>query len=347
MPPSDPSVLLAYVVDVVSTFLIVSYLVSAATEGLSSLFRVRQKLLFDGIRELLNETRHREAPLTLAIYNNQVFNPLATEKAKTISEIKVRPAFVLPRTFARALMEATGLRGENAEAMSDSIKKLFPDQDPQHPERPNPLLKELALNLIERHQKQNTVSPDDLTAMQQEIANWFEASVGHVADRFRRYTQLSNFVLGLLLAVLLGLKPLPKLSQQALLGANGEVILNYLVIAISTLFGAPFWFGLLNRINPLKSTGPRPETGAPPPGPGPSSPDASQTAPPTTPGPPPAGPAPQPSPPPAPTPGAPDAAQPSPPSPPPPPAAPPGAPQPVPTSPPGPQAPGAPGPGSA
>ena len=65
-PPLDLQGLLAAALEVLTTFLTVSYLASTATEGLSSALNLRAKRLMQTIRELLNET-HNSAPVTLAI----------------------------------------------------------------------------------------------------------------------------------------------------------------------------------------------------------------------------------------------------------------------------------------
>jgi hypothetical protein len=260
-PPLDLQGLAAAALEVLTTFLTVSYLASTATEGWSSALNLRGKLLMRTIQELLNET-HTSAPVTLAIYNNFLFNPRATERADTIAAVKSLPAVVDSLTFARALMDAVGLRGNDPQQMLEAISASSLD----------PTLQTLARNLVEHHAEE--IRQDNLTNMQRSIANWYERAVGHRADDYRRLTQLSNFITGLLVAALLGLSPLPKsLMESGLLGHFSAQfssewplkLFGYIIVAVSTLYGAPFWFSLINKISPVKPTGVRGDAAAGPP----------------------------------------------------------------------------------
>ena len=244
----DLSTLSSFAAAIIATFLTASYTASAATEGLSSAFNLRGKLLLYTIRQLLNET-HNNAPLTLKIYSNYVFNPRQPGKVDSLAAIKSLPAIVQPLTFASALMEAIEWRINMTRSQMEAAleRNVFDEQ-----------LKSLAQQLIARY-------ANDLIKMQLEIANWFERGIGHLADDYRRMTQGSNFVIGLVVAVVLGLDPIPpSLSQHAFspLAAN---IAGYFLVAISTLFGAPFWYALLMKLVPIKPTGVNVDTSAPPP----------------------------------------------------------------------------------
>ena len=263
--------LMSYAAEVVATFLIVSYVASAATEGLSSATGFRARELLRMIRRLLNET-HNSAPLTLAIYNNYLFNPLQTEQAASLSALQSRPSTTDKMTFARALMDAIGISGDNPDAMITQIRARMVDAH----------LRDLAINLVDRHSDQIRLYKD-LTTTQLEIANWFERSTYGLDDRYRRLTQLSNFVIGLALAFLLGLNPLPKAFAEQAPSHLAATLVGYLTVAISTLFEAPFWFALINYLIPIKPRVPPaggPEgVGAPPPT-GPAAPTAGGPAPP-------------------------------------------------------------------
>src|SRR6516225_4029611 len=121
---------MSYAAEVVATFLIVSYVASAATEGLSSATGFRARELLRMIRRLLNET-HNSAPLTLAIYNNYLFNPTQTEQATSLSALRSLPPAVDKLTFARALMEAAGLTGSDRDAMITQVRARVVDRELQ------------------------------------------------------------------------------------------------------------------------------------------------------------------------------------------------------------------------
>jgi hypothetical protein len=279
---------MSFAAEVVATFLIVSYVASAATEGLSSAFRIRPRALLRSIRRLLNET-HNSAPLTLAIYNNYLFNPTQTEQATSLSALRSLPPAVDKLTFARALMEAAGLTGSDRDAMITQVRARVVDRE----------LQTLAIQLIERHS--DDIRRNDLRTMQLDIANWFERSTYSLDNDYRRLTQASNFVIGLALAVLLGLNPLPATVAARAPSPLAAKIIGFLIVAISTLFGAPFWFAVLSKVVPIKPRVPPEEVGAPPPSPPPPAPPGPIAGP--SPAPPPAPAAPAPTPPaPAPTP---------------------------------------------
>ena len=251
----DLQSLLAAAIEVLTTFLTVSYLASTATEGLSSALNLRAKRLMQTIRELLNET-HNSAPVTLAIYNSYIFNPRAPPPVDTIAAVTSLPTIVDPRTFARALMDVLKLEGKVPEDMLRAIgeSQLQPD------------VQNLARELIQNHANDDEVKRGDLTNIQLSIAHWFERAVGHTADDYRRMTQLANFIIGLILAALLGLSPLPKsLMESGLLGDLSKLIsaetewpikfVGYIIVAVSTIYGAPFWFSLIKMISPIKPDG--------------------------------------------------------------------------------------------
>jgi hypothetical protein len=268
-PPLDLPGLASAVLEVLTTFLTVSYLASTASEGLSSAYNLRAKLLMATIRELLNET-NTSAPVTLVIYNNYLFNPRATERADTIAAVKSLPTIVDPLTFARALMDAVGIRGTNLQQIHDAISASGLQRSPTP--GPPPDLQTLAHNIIDHYADE--ITHNDLTNVQQSIANWYERAVGQRADSYRRLSQLANFIIGLLLAALLGLSPLPKsLMESGLLGYFSTQfssewplkLFGYIIVAVSTLYGAPFWFSLINMINPVKPTGASKDAAAGPP----------------------------------------------------------------------------------
>lgn len=259
-----------------------SYVSSAATEGLSSAFRVRAHLLLRSIQRLLNET-HNSSPLTLAIYNSYLFNPQQTERAPSLRALGSRPAAVDKMTFARALMDAVGISGNDPDAMVAQINRTVVDVD----------LRRFVIELINRNAEDirrgnrgDEGHPAGLARIQLEIANWFDRSTYSLGDEYRRYTQGSNFLIGLALAIVLGLEPLPPALAALAPSPLAAKVIGFLMVAISTLFGAPFWFALLGRLVPIKPQVPPPEVGASPPPAGPPAGGSPST--PSPPGPPPA-----------------------------------------------------------
>jgi hypothetical protein len=92
-----------------------------------------------------------------------------------------------------------------------------------------------------------------------------------VTEQFRRETKLSNLVIGFGIAALLNLQPIPVGGLLALTGSTQTTsqqgahltemvpllvnLLEWSVVALSTLFGAQLWFSLLKFVVSRGSSG--------------------------------------------------------------------------------------------
>jgi hypothetical protein len=150
---------------------------------------------------------------------------------------------------------------------------------------PDEQLKQFLNGVIER----SVGDPDKIKA---ELVAWFDNAMDRVSGWYKRWTQLIAFIFALILAAGLNIDSIgvaKALWQQPTLadkltadkdlkadqaikeldaaipigwpntGQNwGIAFLGWLITALSTLFGAPFWFDLLQNFIRLKGTGPSP-----------------------------------------------------------------------------------------
>lgn len=230
------------VLQIVTTFLIVSYISSAITGAFDSVFKWSANMLFQGVKELLNDPMGQG--LALAIYGDARVHPLGPGKVKTEIELRAKPlpSSIDPAQFADAMIDYLELRDvtikcverskvELTEQMENMIEKKLPD----------PQLQELVKDLLNR-------DGTDLALIHKDIAAWFDLGMARVTGRFIRRTQLSTFLVALAIAAMLDLQPWPLGSKAD--GANDpfayiRTFFEWLIVAASTLFGAPFWYSIL------------------------------------------------------------------------------------------------------
>jgi hypothetical protein len=150
---------------------------------------------------------------------------------------------------------------------------------------PDDQLQKLLYGIIER-------SLGDPDKIKQEMVAWFDNAMDRVSGWYKRWTQLIAFIVALILAAGLNIDSIgvartlwlqPTLADkltadkdlkadQAINELNaaipigwpntgqnwGIAFLGWLITALSTLFGAPFWFDLLQTVIRLKGSGPSP-----------------------------------------------------------------------------------------
>jgi hypothetical protein len=239
--------LLSAVLQIVATFLIVSYISSAVTDAFAMVFGWSASMLINGVKELLNDQAFNG--LARAIYNDARVNPRGSGDARSEAELRFKPSYIDPNQFAEALIDSVGLRQKSVEDMETAIKNNIPSEQ----------LRKLALSMVHR-------KGTDLDSIRKEIAAWFDIGMTHVSNSYRHRTQLSTFLVALALAALLDLQPLAFGSKSD--GANdpfayARTFSEWVIVALSTLFGAPFWYSLLESFLGKK---PPPPPSAPAPG---------------------------------------------------------------------------------
>src|SRR5688572_22299491 len=97
-------------ISVIYTFLVVTYLASAGTEGLSSFFKWRSRILFRNVKNILNDD---VTGLAIEVYRNALVHPRSSGDADSPEFQKTLPSYIDPKYFANALISALGLDKKN------------------------------------------------------------------------------------------------------------------------------------------------------------------------------------------------------------------------------------------
>jgi hypothetical protein len=252
----------------------VALIVATIQEALASLFRLRAHTLLDGVKTMLNDPDF--TALAQAVYAHPLVNPHGDGGATDQRDLKTKPSYIEPANFAIALV--------------DSIQKVpgnFSNLGPAIEAIPDPQLRLVLLGLYRR--------AGDLQHFQQGIAAWFDNAMERTSGAYKRRQTLISLLISLLLAIMLNIDSIhlfqalwlhPATSQiggapgaldQATLQAlwalpigwtsfppvlNGAFALQvagWLITASTTMFGAPFWFDLLQRAVQMRGTGSKPD----------------------------------------------------------------------------------------
>jgi hypothetical protein len=278
------STVLEVAIGLIFCYASVALIASSVYEALASWLNLRSKTLLRGLIELLNAKSGSGRELLLRIYNDALAHPAGDGTAKKVEDVKNKPAYIPPKSFALALIHAI-------QSGSDKVDDLARDINAVKDEQIRALLQKL-------HQK----AMGDVDAFQHELAMWFDQAMGKVSGVYKKQSQIWCFIIAFALAVgfnidsvhlfkTLWLHPasiaqLNFSSSNQVLADNAyiqlqklpigwgdnfqlsmlfkpAVIMGWLVTASASLFGAPFWFDLLKMLVRLRGTGTKPE-GEPP-----------------------------------------------------------------------------------
>jgi hypothetical protein len=279
------------VIGLIFTFCAVSLAVSAITEALATAFNWRAKNLLDGVASLLNDDK--VTGLALAMYNHALVNPQSSGTAASKTAIDSKPSYIDPKQFASALTDLVGI-GRNAltatnDQISAAIGALPNDQLKTALQgmanRANGDLAtfrseiaswfDTSMDRVSGQYKRHVqfwsfgiamilcliLNIDALRVAktlweQPTIAAGIAASAG--ANKDMDATAAVQQLERAGLPIGWSLDP----SSNMRTGQSGfallTMILGWLITALSTLFGAPFWFDALQRITRLAGTGPPP-----------------------------------------------------------------------------------------
>lgn len=250
----------------------VALIASSVYESIASLFKLRARGLLEGVEELLNDDKFEG--LARAVYRNALVNPRDPGKAGTASELSAKPSYIDPLHFGAAFIEA--IQALPA-AAADLEAKIAQIGDPQ--------IRQLLLGMYAR-------AGGKVEEIQKQLASWFSAGMARVSGVYKRKAQLFSFLIAFAVAAALNidtfhlcrvlwehpanlaslsapaaaadalqsLRELP-VGRPAALPFSLVVFLGWLATGCSALFGAPFWFGLLQRLVNLRGAGPKPAAG--------------------------------------------------------------------------------------
>jgi hypothetical protein len=264
------SPVLEVAIGLVFTYAGVALMVSSITEAISSALKLRAKSLLIGVKQILNDQQF--TGLARDVYNHALVSPRDDGKARDQGGLKNMPAYIPSEHFAVALVDSLqSIPGDAAELRND-IARI---SDPQ--------LRHLLQGMYSR-------SEGEIGRLQQQLADWFDNGMDRLSGMYKRRTQIISFLVALAIAVLLNIdsvhlfsvlwihptltaalsSPAATLDQlQALpVGWAGRqldtptqittMVLGLIITASSALFGAPFWFDLLQHLVQLRGTGAKP-----------------------------------------------------------------------------------------
>jgi hypothetical protein len=252
----------------------VALIVSALQEALTAITQLRARTLLAGIKTMLNDPNFNS--LARALYANALVNPHDDGRESNEKNIKSKPSYIDPANFAIALVETIeSIPGDYAQLGRD-IEAI---EDPQ-----------LRRTLQGIHQR----AGGDMERLRGFVAGWFDTAMQRMTGRYKRRSLLTSFLLSLLVAMLFNIDSIhlfrtlwqhPALAAQ--LGSEAlkhdavaalqtlpvgwqsfppvygqELALKlagWLLTASTALFGAPFWFDLLQRTVRVRGTGAKPD----------------------------------------------------------------------------------------
>jgi len=255
----------------------VAFIVSSTNEAIASFLRLRSTTLLDGVKSLLNDPNFDG--LALNVYNHALVSHHDQGNADSAEDIKNKPSYIDPKHFAVALID-------NIQTVPGDFAQLSKDidaiQDPQ--------IKKLLQGIYGR-------AAGQIENVHTEVAAWFDAGMDRLSGNYKRRSQLYCFIIALVIAAIfnvdsfylfktLWLHPtivsgisgtaqwtdvpwqefmsLPvgwgnsTSIETAVRSISATQLLGWLVTASATLFGAPFWFDLLQKLVRLRGTGNKP-----------------------------------------------------------------------------------------
>lgn len=252
----------------------VALIVTTLQEALAAAFSLRANTLLAGIKSMLNDPRFDG--LARAVYAHPLVNPHADGNATHEQDLPAKPSYIEPAHFAIALVDSLWKVPGDFLQLSGAIDAIA---DPQ--------LRKALQGLYGRAR--------DLQHFQDMLAGWFDNAMARMSGAYKRQQLLISLLLSLLLAILLNidsihlfrvlwqqpalaehLKDVPaqldSATMQALLalpigwagfppvlGADFALqMAGWLVTASTALFGAPFWFDLMQRVVRMRGTGDKP-----------------------------------------------------------------------------------------
>ena len=262
------------------TFLMISLVASAGTEAVASARGWRANTLLAGVKELLNDPNFNG--LARAIYNHAAVNARADGTATTEANLSVKPSYIDPKHFASALIDVANLAaGANVAAIQTQLNATVP----------NPQLNNLLNGIVQSAGGNINRIRDDIAAW---FDSSMDRVSGAYKRKTQRWSFVIALLLVIALNVdtitiantlwhqpmlLKGMAP-PPAGQTALEALNqfekiglpfgwGEIarqqffvgwhwaiaVVGWLITAVATLFGAPFWFDTLQKFVQLRGAG--------------------------------------------------------------------------------------------
>ncbi|HEY8095588.1 MAG TPA: hypothetical protein VIE65_05775 [Methylobacter sp.] len=255
----------------------VALIVSSINEAIASILKLRSKSLLDGVKSLLNDPNFNG--LALNIYNHGLVSPHDQGNAANAQDLTNKPSYIDPKHFAIALIDSIQTKTGDFIQLGADINAI---SDPQ--------IKQLLQSIYTR-------ASGKIENVHAELATWFDAGMNRLSGNYKRRSQLHCFIIALAIAILFNIDsfhlfttlwqhpaittgitpptdstniPWEMLMSLPVGWSNGTTFTSvvgailsikfagWLVTASASLFGAPFWFDLLQNMVRLRGTGNKP-----------------------------------------------------------------------------------------
>jgi hypothetical protein len=274
------STVLELSIGLIFTFLMVSLITSSATEAFASALSWRANTLLNGVKALLNDQKF--TGLAQKVYNHGLVNALSDGTAKPGTVPSTKPSYICPKQFAAALVDVVGLTQDAS--VADMKAKIDAEvKDPQ--------LNKVLNGMAERAGGKIDGIRDDLAVW---FNNGMDRVSGVYKRKTQLWSFVIALFLTIFLNIdtvkiahalwdqpMLVKSIAPSSTPQATADSFGQfqalqlpfgwntdafsyfrtypnwayVIIGWLITAVATLFGAPFWFDALQRITQLRGAG--------------------------------------------------------------------------------------------
>lgn len=190
----------------VYSFFMVALLATSGTEAVASLFKWRALVLFHNIKAMLND---KVTGLATEVYINPAVNPRTTSGSFEMSN--VLPSYIEPNSFANALLAAleldqprlNELKGKSVKEVDDWIRSEV------HQLQEDARLRGMLAHSIHRLDA-------NLHELTVSIASWFAQAAVRISGAYKRQTQLSNFLIGFVVAIFFNVSPLTSTTMTGL-----------------------------------------------------------------------------------------------------------------------------------
>jgi hypothetical protein len=253
----------------------VALIVTTLQEALASVFRLRANTLLAGVKSMLNDPQFDG--LARAVYAHPLVNPHTDGNALRESSLLAKPSYIEPAHFAIALVDSLWKAPADFLQLRSAIDAI-----------PDPQVRTAMLGMYSRAR--------DLQQFQDMLASWFDNAMARMSGAYKRNQLLISLLIALLLSILFNidsihlfrtlwqqpglaahLKDVPGALDPAVIDALMVLpigwskfppvlsadfalqVAGWLITATTALFGAPFWFDLMQRVVRMRATGAKPE----------------------------------------------------------------------------------------
>lgn len=272
------STVLEVAVGMTFCYAFVGLLVTTVQEAIASALRLRARTLLAAIKAMFNDPTFTS--LARALYCHALVNPRDDGTAPVQSALENKPSYISPRHFAMALVDIIQSVPNNWEQLGRDIDAM---EDPQV----RTVLQSIYLR-----------AGGNMERFQQYLANWFDNTMERVSGSYKRRSAMISLLISLAIAVTFNIDSIHLFStlwQQPALAAqlklseaaiSGDVLASlrtlpvgwddfpprldasflvqvagWMLTAASSMFGAPFWFDLFQRLVNMRGTGSKPKDG--------------------------------------------------------------------------------------